>query len=122
MNPLIDTMAQVLRDNPQIELVVVEGHASARERRPRELSLRRAAAVRQALLDRGVEPDRLTTEGYGAERPIASNDTTEGRAQNRRAELRIERVAEATAPVEVAPPTDGSDCPELPPARSPCED
>ena len=54
-----------------------------------ELSLQRAEAIRDALVDAGVSPDALTTEGAGATDPIASNDTPNGRAQNRRIEFEI---------------------------------
>jgi OOP family OmpA-OmpF porin len=43
--------------------------------------------VRQYLVDKGVAADRLTARGYGPSKPIASNKTAEGRAQNRRVEL-----------------------------------
>ena len=51
------------------------------------LSAERAAAVKQALVGQGVPAARVTDEGYGADRPIASNDTEVGRARNRRVEL-----------------------------------
>lgn len=51
------------------------------------LSLRRAEAVRNYLISKGVSADRLTARGYGESRPVASNATREGRAQNRRVEL-----------------------------------
>ena len=56
------------------------------------LSQRRAESVRQALIDLGVSPDRLTATGYGESVPIAGNDTDEGRAQNRRTEMKIIEV------------------------------
>jgi outer membrane protein OmpA-like peptidoglycan-associated protein len=52
------------------------------------LSERRAEAVQAYLIDRGVASDRLVARGYGEARPIADNDTAEGRARNRRVELR----------------------------------
>jgi outer membrane protein OmpA-like peptidoglycan-associated protein len=53
-----------------------------------DLSKRRAAAVKDALVSHyGIGADRLTTTGFGASRPVASNDTLEGRARNRRVEL-----------------------------------
>lgn len=51
------------------------------------LSQRRAEAVRNYLVSKGVPADRLTVRGYGESRPVASNATREGRAQNRRVEL-----------------------------------
>lgn len=56
-----------------------------------ELSLRRASAVRDALTSLGIPAERLRTEGDGATDPVASNETEEGRAQNRRIEFRIDR-------------------------------
>ena len=53
------------------------------------LSLARANAVKQMLVDRGIAADRIATIGYGQDRPIASNDTEEGRAKNRRLELTV---------------------------------
>ena len=52
-----------------------------------ELSQRRAGAVSEYLIAQGLARDRLTTRGYGASQPVASNDTPEGRRQNRRVEL-----------------------------------
>jgi outer membrane protein OmpA-like peptidoglycan-associated protein len=51
------------------------------------LSKQRAEAVRQFLIAHGVAEDRLTAKGFGPSKPIASNKTAEGRAQNRRVEL-----------------------------------
>ena len=54
------------------------------------LSERRAESVRSHLIGRGVSASRLTAVGYGESQPIASNDTAEGRALNRRVELKTE--------------------------------
>jgi outer membrane protein OmpA-like peptidoglycan-associated protein len=51
------------------------------------LSVDRANAIRDLLVQGGIDSSRLSTEGYGADKPIASNDTEEGRAKNRRTEL-----------------------------------
>lgn len=59
------------------------GNASANLR----LSAQRAAAVKQALVGQGVAATRVADEGFGSERPIATNDTEDGRAKNRRVEL-----------------------------------
>ena len=53
------------------------------------LSERRAASVGQYLISQGIDARRVATEGFGKSRPIASNDTPEGRAQNRRVELQL---------------------------------
>ncbi|MEE3190067.1 MAG: OmpA family protein [Pseudomonadota bacterium] len=53
------------------------------------LSERRANAVMQYLIDMGINPMRLEARGYGEEDPIASNDTAQGRAANRRVEIRV---------------------------------
>jgi OOP family OmpA-OmpF porin len=53
------------------------------------LSLARANTVRAYLLSKGISPDRVTAKGYGMDDPIADNSTAEGRAQNRRTEVKI---------------------------------
>jgi len=72
---------------------VVEGHADnvGNPEYNVELSKRRAESIREALVEFGVEESRLVAEGYGAAFPVASNDTPEGREQNRRVEIVILR-------------------------------
>ncbi|WP_303312272.1 OmpA family protein [Hymenobacter sp. BT730] len=53
------------------------------------LSADRANAARKALMNSGIDAGRVAAEGYGQEHPIASNDTPEGRAQNRRVDVRV---------------------------------
>ena len=53
------------------------------------LSKRRAEAVVNYLVEAGVDTSRVSAEGYGETRPIASNDTAEGKAQNRRIEINV---------------------------------
>jgi outer membrane protein OmpA-like peptidoglycan-associated protein len=53
------------------------------------LSLRRAQAVRDYLVKRGVDAARIRVEGKGESMPVASNATDDGRAQNRRVELKV---------------------------------
>jgi outer membrane protein OmpA-like peptidoglycan-associated protein len=52
-----------------------------------QLSERRARAVRQALMDRGIVGDRIEVRGYGEQFPMATNETIAGRQQNRRVEI-----------------------------------
>ncbi|GAB0057203.1 Peptidoglycan-associated lipoprotein [Candidatus Magnetaquicoccaceae bacterium FCR-1] len=88
-HPLLDGVARVMKENPTLR-VEIQGHtdrigsAQSNER----LSRRRAEAVRDHLAGRGIEVGRLQVIGLGFEQPIASNDTEEGRAKNRRVVLR----------------------------------
>jgi outer membrane protein OmpA-like peptidoglycan-associated protein len=78
-----------MTDNPDWKLTV-EGHTDNIGGDPYNLDLskRRAAAVKEALVTRfHIAPDRLANDGYGASRPVETNDTLEGRARNRRVEL-----------------------------------
>jgi len=81
-------VARALRDNPSLH-VVVEGHTDSvgSDSYNHKLSERRAKAVRDYLVREGIDASRITTRGYGKSRPVASNDTAEGRAENRRAEI-----------------------------------
>lgn len=87
--PVLKEIADVMAKNPAWKLSV-EGHTDniGTSSANLDLSTRRAAAVRQALVDRyKVAGARLTPAGYGASRPKETNDTLEGRARNRRVEL-----------------------------------
>jgi outer membrane protein OmpA-like peptidoglycan-associated protein len=89
--PILDDIVYVLETNPQIELVRIEGHTDSRGREQMNLDLsrRRAARVKQYILDKGVAERRLESEGYGPAQPIADNATEAGRAKNRRVEFTI---------------------------------
>ena len=86
--PLLDDIAQVLKNLPSWRLRIV-GHTDATgdAARNQVLSLQRANAVKSALVDRGIQASRLETEGAGQNQPVASNNTPEGRALNRRVAL-----------------------------------
>lgn len=73
---------------------IIEGHAdnTGQSDYNVKLSKRRAESILDALVEFGVSEDRLVAEGYGANFPVASNDTPEGREQNRRVEIVILRV------------------------------
>jgi outer membrane protein OmpA-like peptidoglycan-associated protein len=86
---VLDEIATVLNNNPAWKLKV-DGHTDniGGDDYNVDLSRRRSAAVKAALVERyRIASDRLTTDGLGAARPKASNDTLSGRAQNRRVEL-----------------------------------
>lgn len=84
----IDRLAQFMTDYPE-RVVRIEGHTDAvgSDTTNQQLSEQRALAVRNELLGRGVDAERITTVGYGEARPVASNDTSAGRQQNRRIEV-----------------------------------
>ncbi|HHN66576.1 MAG TPA: OmpA family protein [Thermopetrobacter sp.] len=86
----LDSVARVLAAYPETE-VHVSGHADSRgsEAYNQRLSERRALAVGNYLAAQGVAPGRIIARGFGETRPIASNATPQGRAQNRRVEIRI---------------------------------
>ena len=92
--PLLDQVMAVLRAHTQITLVVIEGHTDSVSDTAynHELSKRRASAVRDYLIQRGLEASRLEARGYGETRPIGDNETAEGREKNRRVELHVAEV------------------------------
>jgi outer membrane protein OmpA-like peptidoglycan-associated protein len=85
-------LAEVLRQQPTRH-VLIKGHtdSSGSDSYNFELSQRRAESVRDFLISTGVSPDRITARGYGEAYPVASNDTTSGRQQNRRVAVVISR-------------------------------
>ena len=87
---IIDQVAQVFKSNPGIR-VKIEGHTDSSGAADYNLKLSdsRANAVRKALIERGIEADRLEAIGYGESKPISSNSSSKGRAQNRRVEFNI---------------------------------
>ena len=86
--PLLDQVAAMLKANADLKLSV-EGHTDSTgdAKANKTLSEQRAKAVVDALVKRGIAAARLTSAGFGAERPVADNRTEEGRAKNRRVEL-----------------------------------
>jgi outer membrane protein OmpA-like peptidoglycan-associated protein len=88
-DPVLKEIGDMLRHNAQWQLTI-DGHTDAvgTAQANLDLSRRRSEAVRVALVERhGVAASRLSTRGHGATMPLASNDTPEGRARNRRVEL-----------------------------------
>jgi len=87
---ILDEAASQLSKNPDVR-VSVEGHTDAvgTDAYNQKLSERRAASVKQYLVGKGVSDARLSTVGHGESKPVASNDTKDGRALNRRVELLV---------------------------------
>jgi len=85
---VLGRLANFLMNNPQTK-IIIEGHTDSRgsDEYNEQLSERRARSVASALVSRGVTNDSFTTVGRGKDFPVASNDTPEGRQQNRRVEI-----------------------------------
>jgi len=87
----LDRNGDILKKNPEIK-VEIGGHTDSGgpEKVNQKISEKRALSVKKYLMDKfGIEENRLVVKGYGSTRPIADNKTEEGRAKNRRVELRV---------------------------------
>ncbi|MFZ4381108.1 MAG: OmpA family protein [Sandarakinorhabdus sp.] len=95
MRPALDQVAQTLASY-QSTFIDVTGHtdSTGSDAINQPLSERRAAAVADYLQYQGVQRARMATRGYGAQFPVASNDSEAGRAQNRRVEIRLSPVTQ----------------------------
>ena len=87
---VLDRAVQVLKEFPEIRLEI-QGHTDNRGRATynKDLSQRRADAVRTYMVSRGIAAERLTSVGFGMEQPIADNSSESGRARNRRTEFKL---------------------------------
>ena len=74
-----------------LEVVIAIGHTDSigSDAYNQKLSVRRAESVKAYLVSKGVEPNRIYTEGKGEKQPVASNKTKEGRQKNRRVEIEV---------------------------------
>ncbi len=89
-NKTVTDLAQVLKAYPNAQVQLSGFTDNTGDPQDNQtLSLNRASAVKAMLVGDGVAAQRISTQGYGQERPIASNDTEQGRAQNRRTELTV---------------------------------
>lgn len=86
----IDRLGAFMRDNAERSLTI-EGYTDSvgSDAFNLDLSQRRAGAVRMALVQRGIDGGRITAQGFGEAKPVASNTTAEGRQRNRRVEIVI---------------------------------
>lgn len=89
--PLLDVAARAIAALPSGARLLITGHTDSRGAQEANLALsrERAAAVRNALVSRGVPAERLLTDGAGDAKPLASNATDEGRFRNRRIEFSV---------------------------------
>jgi outer membrane protein OmpA-like peptidoglycan-associated protein len=112
---LLDEVAKVIREHPEIKRIAIEGHASSEggDDYNLDLSDRRSKAVMEYLVSKGgIQADRLSAKGFGETKPISTNETEVGREANRRVEFNIvERDSGAT---KAAPATPASTTPAAP--------
>lgn len=130
---IVESVAAVMKDHPEIQVVGIVGHAAAGEPHPLELGQRRAKAVEKALEQAGVEASRLEVHSLGSKHPIA-NPRGHQAAKNRRVEFRLVRqngeksvrwtedgYVEVAPPPAPPPPEAKPRPPCHPPARLPPE-
>jgi OOP family OmpA-OmpF porin len=88
---ILDRLIAFLKENPD-KKVALEGHTDSvgTEQYNQGLSERRANSVKDYLTKRGVDSGKISTRGFGETRPIADNKTAEGRAKNRRVEIKVQ--------------------------------
>jgi outer membrane protein OmpA-like peptidoglycan-associated protein len=86
----LDKLVELMKENPTLR-IQINGHTDAVGKAADNLSLSngRAQAVVDYLAKKGVQPARLSFKGFGSTLPIADNNTEEGRAKNRRTELKV---------------------------------
>lgn len=89
-SPELDRMVTTLNENPKL-VIELAGHTDnvGGNEFNLKLSQDRADAVREYFIGKGIEPDRVASKGYGETRPVAANDTDDGRQRNRRVEFVI---------------------------------
>ena len=86
---VLDGAAKLINEHPEIQLLEIQGHTdnTGTDAINNPLSQARADAVRNYIISRGVDPNRLVARGFGSAKPIASNASDQGRYQNRRIDV-----------------------------------
>ena len=89
----LTTLLNLLKNNPNVQMEI-QGHTDnvGNDQLNEQLSLNRAKAVYDYLVDNQIDPQRLQYKGYGAKRPVAANDTEDNRRQNRRTSFVIIKI------------------------------
>lgn len=89
--PEVEKLAKIMKENPPAKAIIV-GHTdhTGTDAYNQGLSERRSKAFGAKLIENGIAADRITTSGRGEKEPIATNSTKEGRADNRRIEVKLQ--------------------------------
>ncbi|WP_372474009.1 thrombospondin type 3 repeat-containing protein [Capnocytophaga sp. ARDL2] len=87
---VLDSMAEIMKEFPNAKFAI-EGHtdSTGSDKINQPLSANRANAVKEYLISKGISANRLTSEGFGSSKPVDTNATAAGRANNRRTEVRL---------------------------------
>ena len=88
--PVLQAITAILKEYPSANFMI-EGHTDSQgaDSLNQKLSEDRAAAVKTYLVENGIDAARLTSAGFGESKPIDSNKTSKGRANNRRVEVKL---------------------------------
>src|SRR2546425_753189 len=118
---MVDEAVTVMKDKPSMK-VSVEGHTDSigSDAYNQKLSERRAQAVRDYMVSQGIDAARISVKGWGKTKPIASNKTEAGRAENRRGEIIPEGSRPPRAWPAPAAPADARACPASSPRLGVC--
>jgi outer membrane protein OmpA-like peptidoglycan-associated protein len=100
---MLDRIIFYMNNDPRVFALYIDGHSDNRGRRydNRQLSKRRAEAVERYFVKRGINSEMITLRFHGQRYPIASNNTSAGRAKNRRVTVRLEQREDMDIPVEL---------------------
>lgn len=91
---LDDFAVKVIRLDDLVDTITIHGHTDniGDDEYNLQLSKDRAEAVSTYLIEQGVNPDLITTDGFGASQPVADNSTREGRSANRRVDIQVDGI------------------------------
>jgi outer membrane protein OmpA-like peptidoglycan-associated protein len=100
---MLDRIIYYMNNDPRVFALYIDGHSDNRGRRydNRQLSKRRAESVERYFIKKGINPDMVTLRFHGQRYPIASNNTSSGRAKNRRVTVRLEQREDMAIPDEL---------------------
>jgi len=87
-NSSLNQIVRAMKEHPELK-VKLEGHADNAEKNAEDVSEARAKAVKDYLVSKGIDEDRISVEGYGSTMPISDNGTAAGRTKNRRVEIKV---------------------------------
>lgn len=104
---LLDEIVSVIKANPHIRKISIEGHTDSdgTDKYNQKLSDNRAASVKTYLVEHGISDSMLSSKGWGESKPMADNETPEGKEKNRRVEFIITAQDEVKKTFEIDPKT-----------------